>query len=140
MTVLQGVCNSFKQEILEGLHDLTLDTLKIALYTDGVSLSPATTAYSATNEATGSGYTAGGETVANVSLSLASGIVSVNFDDVEWLNVSFTDVVAALLYNDDSANRAIAVYDLGGPRTATNDIFILRDANPDTGFSTLRIR
>lgn len=61
MTITTAICNSYKQEILEGVHAST-DTYKIALYTDAATLGAATTAYSATNEVTGTGYTAGGVT------------------------------------------------------------------------------
>ena len=58
--IIQGLTNSFKAEMLQAIHDLSTDTLKLALFTSGADLTPATTAYSATNEVVASGYTAGG--------------------------------------------------------------------------------
>ena len=66
MAITQALCNSFKQELLQGLHDLDGHTLKMALFTSSATLDATTTAYSTTNESSGTGYTAGGATLANV--------------------------------------------------------------------------
>ena len=81
MAIVQNMCNSFKQECLLGEHDLNTDVLKIALYTSAANLSATTTAYSATDEASGTGYTAGGQNLANVTVSLSSGVAYVSFDN-----------------------------------------------------------
>ena len=68
MAITQAICSTFKQEVLQGVHNFTAstgNTFKLALYTSSATLSSATTAYSATNETTGPGYTAGGGTLVN---------------------------------------------------------------------------
>ena len=117
-TILQTQTTSFKKELYEGVHDLTTDVLKIALYTASASLNEATTAYSATNEVAGSGYVAGGVTMTGVTVSSDGFTAYVGFD-----NVVFGAAVTArcaLIYNSSKANRAIAVLDFGSDKTSAN--------------------
>jgi hypothetical protein len=67
MTIRQGLTTSFKEQILNGVHDLETDSLYIALYTALASLDETTTIYTATNEITGTGYVAGGKLITNVT-------------------------------------------------------------------------
>ena len=80
MAITQALCNSFKQELLQGLHDLDGHTLKMALFTSSATLGATTTAYSTTNESSGTGYTAGGATLANVAVSLSGTTAFVDFE------------------------------------------------------------
>lgn len=117
-TILQTQTTSFKKDLYEGVHDLTTDVLKIALYTASASLNEATTAYSATNEVAGSGYMAGGVTMTGVTVSSDGFTAYVGFD-----NVVFGAAVTArcaLIYNSSKANRAIAVLDFGSDKTSAN--------------------
>lgn len=116
MAIVSGMCRSFKNELLRGIHDLSVDTINIALYTSAASLGPETTAYSVSNEATGTNWAAGG-----VALSVASGYPQIDsrtgagivaFQDLLVSNVTLT-FRAVLLYNASKANRAIAVLDKG---------------------------
>ena len=84
MAITQAVCNSFKQELLQGLHDLDGHTLKLALYTSSATLGPTTTAFSTTNESSGTNYTSGGATISNVAVSLSGTVAFVDFDDVPF--------------------------------------------------------
>ena len=123
MTIQQGITNSFKEQMLQGQQNLTLDTLKMALYTGFVTLGPTTTVYSTTNEVSGTGYTAGGETLANVSIaSSANGIVYVSFSNPSWSNASFT-ARGALIYNATQSNSSVAVLDFGADKTCSNQTF-----------------
>jgi predicted neuraminidase len=131
--------HNFKLEILQGLHDLETDTLKVALYTSAATLNPETEVYTTSGETSGSGYTAGGETAANASLTQTDGIVSLSFDDVSWPSASFT-AAYALLYNSSKSNRSIAVISLNGDQTPVNQVLTLSPVDPSSGFAVLRIR
>ena len=117
-TILQTQTTSFKKELYEGVHDLTTDVLKIALYTASANLNEATTVYSASNEVTGSGYVAGGVVMTGVTVSSDGFTAYVGFD-----NVVFGAAVTArcaLIYNGSKADRAIAVLDFGSDKTSAN--------------------
>lgn len=126
MAITQALCNSFKQQLMLGDHDLDSDTLKIALYTSTASLDEDTTAYSATNEVSGTGYSAGGITLTNVSVSVdnTNNVAYVDFDDPVFQDVTIT-ARGALIYNTSSTNTnaAIAVLNFGADKTATNGDF-----------------
>jgi hypothetical protein len=117
-TILQTQTTSFKKELYEGVHDLTTDVLKIALYTASADLNEATTAYSASNEVTGDGYSAGGVVMTGTTVSSDGFTAYVSFD-----NVVFGAAVTArcaLIYNSSKADRAIAVLDFGSDKTSAN--------------------
>jgi hypothetical protein len=116
--IQQGLTNSFKQEMLQAGQDLATDTLKMALYTAFSDIGPLTTVYTATNEATGTGYTAGGEAVtgATISTDIQTGTVYVDFADVSWPGASFT-ARGALIYNVTRSNKSVAVLDFGSDKT-----------------------
>ena len=119
MAIIQGMCSSFKEELLKAIHDLPNDTLKLALFESSATLTKSTTAYAASNESSGTGYTAGGATVANVTVTLSGDVAFINFDDVTWNNVTLS-TRGALLYNSSKSNRAIAVFDFGENKTLSN--------------------
>jgi hypothetical protein len=112
------MCSSFKQESWLGIHDLDTDVLKMALYTAAADLSQATTAYTPTGEVSGTGYTAGGETITGAQVLLSGTTAYVTFDNPTWANASFV-CRGALIYNTSKANRAIAVLDFGADKTAS---------------------
>lgn len=117
-TILQTQTTSFKKELYEGVHDLTTDVIKIALYTASADLNEATTAYSASNEVTGDGYSAGGVVMTGATVSSDGFTAYVSFD-----NVVFGAAVTArcaLIYNSSKADRAIAVLDFGSDKTSAN--------------------
>ena len=123
MTIQQGLTNSFKEQMVQAQQNLTGDTLKMALYTGFATLGPTTTAYSTTNEASGTGYTEGGNVLSNVSVaSSANGIMYVSFANPVWSNASFT-VRGALIYNSTQSNSSVAVLDFGADKTCANQTF-----------------
>ena len=126
--IFQSLTLSFKEQILKGEHDLLTDVLKLALYTSNADLNEDTTAYSASNEVSGTGYTAGGEVVTNVTISALNSVVYVDFDDVVWNPASFV-AAGALLYNSSKSNKSIAVLSFGGDKTATNSFTVQIPAN-----------
>lgn len=118
MSIVQTQTTSFKAELYRGIHDLTTDTLYIALYTAAADLNAATTAYTATGEVTGTGYVAGGVALTGATVSSDGYTAYVNFN-----NVSFGASVTArcaLIYNVSKANRSIAVLDFGSDKTSTS--------------------
>ena len=128
MSIVQTQTTSFKKELYQGIHDLTVDTLKIALYTANVDLNEATTAYNANNEITGTGYVAGGKIITGVTINSSGFTAYVSFDNVVWSPAAFT-TRCALIYNSSKANRSIAVLDFGSDKTATNTFTITLPTN-----------
>lgn len=122
-TIVQTQTTSFKAELYTGIHDLTTDVLKIALYTASASLGEGTTVYSSANEVTGSGYVAGGAVMTGVTVNSSGYTAYVGFS-----NVVFGAAVTArcaLIYNSSKSNRAIAVLDFGSDKTSTNFTIVM---------------
>jgi hypothetical protein len=117
MAITQAMCTSFKEDLFNKIQDLEADTIKIALYTSSATLGAATTAYSATNEVSGTGYTAGGETLTSATVATSGTTAYVDFDNPEWTTATFT-ARGALIYNDTTAgDNSVAVLDFGGDFT-----------------------
>ena len=130
MAIVQTQCTSFKKELYQGIHDLSTDTIKMALYTSNASLGAATTVYSATNEVVATGYVAGGNTLTGVAINTSDYTAYVN-----WANTSWTAALTArcaLLYNASKANRAIAVIDFGADKTSATTFLVTMPANTST--------
>jgi len=117
-SIVQTQTTSFKKELYTGVHNLSTNTLKIALYTANADLNQDTTVYSATNEVTGTGYTAGGVTLTGVTINSSGYTAYVDFSDVVF-NASVT-ARCALIYNVTQGNKSIAVLDFGSDKTSTN--------------------
>jgi len=116
---------SFKAEILGGIQDLDTDVIKIALYTSAASLDATTTVYSTSNEVVGTGYTAGGNTLASPTISTSGTTAYVDFADSSWTTATIT-ARGALIYNSSKANRAVAVLDFGSDKTSTAGTFTVQ--------------
>jgi hypothetical protein len=123
MAITQAMCTSFKEDLLQKEQDMDTDTIKIALYTSSATLDATTTAYSATNETSGTGYTAGGVTLTGATIGISGTTAYVDYDDPEWTTASFT-ARGALIYNDTTAgDNSIAVLDFGGDFTVSSGTF-----------------
>ena len=121
MAITQALASSFKQELLQGVHNFsasTGDTFKIALYTSSATLSSATTAYTASGETTGTGYTAGGQSLTNLGVSLSGTTAYLSFDNVTWTTATIT-AAGALIYNSSKSNKAVAILSFGGSYSST---------------------
>jgi hypothetical protein len=131
--IVQGQTTSFKEELYEAIHNFTTDTFKIALYTANATLNQDTTAYTATGEITGTGYTAGGKSLVNPIVSSASGVAYISFDNISWTPASFT-VRGALIYNSTLGknNASVAVLDFGSDKVPTSTFTITFPANTST--------
>ena len=134
MAITQAMCTSFKADVLNKEQDLEADTLKIALYTSSATLGATTTAYSATNEVSGTGYTAGGVTLTSTTVATTGTTAYFDAADPEWTSASFT-ARGALIYNSTNSDKAIAVLDFGGDFTVSSGTF--RIVFPAAGASAI---
>ena len=133
MAITQAMCTSFKEDLLNKEQDLGngADVIKIALYTSSATLDATTTAYTTTEEITGSGYTAGGVTLTNQVVATSGTTAYFDADDPEWTSASFT-TAGALIYNSTASNKAIAVLSFGGDFTVTSGTFRIVFPAPGT--------
>jgi hypothetical protein len=131
--IVAGLTNSFKEQLLLGQHDLETDTLKIALYTSSAVLGPGTTVYTTLGEVSSPGYTAGGETLVNVTVSLSGAVAYASFDNPTWIATTFAPR-GALIYNFSKGNKSIGVLNFGIDQTTLSQNFQIQLApnNPDT--------
>ena len=134
MSIIQTQTTSFKLELYTGVHNLSTNTLKVALYTASADLNEDTTAYSATNEVTGTGYVAGGIALTGVTISSDGYTAFVNFSDAAF-SASVT-ARCALIYNVTQANKSIVVLDFGSDKTSSNFTIVM----PATSASSALIR
>jgi hypothetical protein len=136
------MCTSFKSELLTAEHNFTNstgDTFRIALYTSSATLGASTTAYSATNEVSGTGYTAAGEALTNVTPTTSGTTAYTDFADVTWSSATIT-ANGALIYNDDHASdAAVCVLAFGGDKTSTNGDFTIQFPTADASNAIIRI-
>ena len=136
MAISQTLTNSFKKEVLEAVHDFTVDTFKIALYDSTANIGATTTVYTTSGEITGTGYTAGGVVLTGATVQLTGGTAYVDFADATWNPASFT-ARGALIYNASKSNKAVAVLDFGADKT-TSSVFTVQ--MPSNTASTALIR
>jgi len=140
MAITQAMCTSFKKELLEGIHDFRSggDTYKIALFTSSASLDASTTTYSTTNEVTGTGYTAGGNTLTNVNPTTSGTTAFLDFADTTWSSATIT-AAGAVIYNSTEGDKAVAVLDFGGDKTSTNGDFTIQFPTANASDAIIRI-
>ena len=130
-SILQTQTTSFKTELYTAVHNLSTDTLKIALYTAAVDLNEATTVYSATNEVANTGtYSAGGATLTPITVASSGYTAYVGFPNVSW--TAALTARCALIYNVTQGNKSIAVLDFGSDKTSTTTFTITMPANTAT--------
>lgn len=142
MAITQAMCTSFKQALLDGEMDFSSDTaqtFKIALYTSSATLDASTTAYSATNEVSGTGYSAGGNTLTISANPTTSGTTAfLDFADTTWSTATIT-ARGALIYQSGGSNPAVAVLDFGGDKTSTAGDFTIQFPTADASNAIIRI-
>ena len=131
MSIVQTQTTSFKAQLYQGIHDLTTDVIKIALYTGYANLNADTTVYSSSNEIVATGYTAGGKVMTGITVNTSGYTAYVGFDNVTWNPGAFT-ARCALIYNSSKGNKSIAVLDFGSDKTTTSTFTITMPANTAT--------
>jgi hypothetical protein len=142
MAITQAMCTSFKQELMQALHDFDNpggDTFKIALYTSSATLDATTTAYTTSNEVASTGnYVAGGNTLSSVTPTTSGTTAFTDFADTTWSSATIT-ANGALIYNSTNSDRAVAVLAFGGDKTSTNGDFTIVFPTPDASNAIIRI-
>jgi len=138
MAITQALCTSAKADFLGGVIDLDTDVMKIALYTSSATLNATTTAYSATNEVVGAGYTAGGNTLTGATISTSGTTAFVDFSDTTWTTATIT-ARGALIYDSSKSNKAVAVLDFGADKTSTSGDFTVQFPANDATNAIIRI-
>ena len=143
MAITQGMCDTFKVQILSGAQNLVSGSgtvYKLALYTSSAVLSNATTAYTSIGEvsSSGSNYTAGGNTlVVSTSPTNTGNVAFMSFSNTSWFNANIT-ANGALIYNS-TANTAVASLAFGSDKTATNGTFTVIFPTADASSAIIRI-
>ena len=136
------MCTSFKTELMTATHNFTNstgNTFKLALYDNSASFTAATTAYTTSNEISGSGYSAGGGTLTNVPPTSSSTTAFTDFDDLTFSTATIT-ARGALIYNDTAAgDPSVVVLDFGGDKTSTAGDFKIVMPTADASNALIRI-
>jgi hypothetical protein len=135
--IVQTQTTSFKAELYEGIHDLIDDTIKIALFNANADLTASTTAYSTNQEVTGTGYTAGGNTLTGATVRSNGTTAYVSFDNTTWSSASFT-CRGALIYNSSKANRSVAVLNFGSDKIVANGTLTIEFPTNDVTSAIIR--
>ena len=131
MSIVQTQTTSFKAQLYQGIHDLTTDVIKIALYTANANLNEDTTVYSSTNEVPNTGtYVAGGAQLTPITIGTSGYTAYVGFPNISWTGA--ITARCALIYNSTQGNKSIAVLDFGSDKTSTVTFTITMPANTAT--------
>jgi hypothetical protein len=131
MSIIQTQTTSFKAQLYQGIHDLTTDVIKIALYTASANLNEDTTVYSSTNEVANTGtYSAGGAQLTPITIGTSGYTAFVGFPNISWTGA--ITARCALIYNVTQGNKSIAVLDFGSDKTSTTTFTITMPANTAT--------
>ena len=147
MAISQAMCTSFKVELLNGIHAFgttvarggtTADTFKLALYTSSASLDASTTAYTTSNEVSGTGYTAAGAALTAVAPTSSGTTAFLDFNDLTFSSSTIT-ARGALIYNDTQSDKAVAVLDFGGDKTSKAGDFTVVFPAADATNAIIRI-
>ena len=131
MSISQTLTTSFKQQLLQAVHDFSTDTFYMALYTANADIGAATTVYTATGEISGTGYTATGQVMTGISVSVTGTTAFINFSNVVWTSGAFT-ARGALIYNFTKGNKSVAVLDFGADKTTTSSFTVVMPTNSST--------
>ena len=143
MAISQAMATSFKVQILDGDFDFSSGTsqvFKIALYTNAATLGATTTAYSGTNEVTGTGYVATGNTLTISQVPTSSGTTAfLDFADTTWSTATITARGALIYLSNGGTNPAVAVLDFGSDKTSTAGDFTIVFPTADASNAIIRI-
>ena len=131
MSIIQTQTTSFKAQLYQGIHDLTTDVIKIALYTANANLNEDTTVYSSTDEVPATGtYALGGAQLTPITVSSSGYTAYVGFPNISWTGA--ITARCALIYNSTQGNKSIAVLDFGSDKTSVGTFTITMPANTAT--------
>ena len=131
MSIVQTQTTSFKAELYQGIHDLTTDVIKIALYTADANLNEDTTVYSSNNEVAATGtYSLGGAQLTPITVNTSGYTAYVGFPNISWTGA--ITARCAVIYNSSQGNKSVAVLDFGSDKTSTSTFTITMPANTAT--------
>jgi hypothetical protein len=131
MSIIQTQTTSFKAQLYQGIHDLTTDVIKIALYTANANLNEDTTVYNSTDEVANTGtYSAGGAQLTPITVASSGYTAYVGFPNISWTGA--ITARCALIYNVTQGNKSIAVLDFGSDKTSAGTFTITMPANTAT--------
>jgi hypothetical protein len=131
MSIIQTQTTSFKAQLYQGIHDLTTDVIKIALYTANANLNEDTTVYSSTDEVANTGtYSAGGAQLTPITIGTSGYTAYVGFPNISWTGA--ITARCALIYNVTQGNKSVAVLDFGSDKTSVGTFTITMPANTAT--------
>jgi hypothetical protein len=138
MAITQAIPDSFKTDIFTGVHTSS-DVYKMALYASSATMDKTTTAYSATNEVVGTGYTAGGTTMSGFAVTLSGDTAVMDWTtDPSWTTATIT-ARGALIYNSSKSNKAVLVIDFSADKTSTAGTFTVQLPTPDATNGLIRV-
>ena len=131
MSIVQTQTTSFKAELYQGIHDLTTDVIKIALYTASANLNEDTPVYSSNDEVAATGtYSLGGAQLTPITVNTSGYTAYVGFPNISWTGA--ITARCALIYNSSQGNKSVAVLDFGSDKTSTGTFTITMPANTAT--------
>jgi len=131
MAIVQTQTTSFKAQLYQGIHDLTTDVIKIALYTANANLNEDTTVYSTTDEVAATGtYSAGGSQLTPITVSTSGYTAYVSFPNISWTGA--ITARCALIYNETKGNKSVAVLDFGSDKISTTTFTVTMPVNGPT--------
>jgi hypothetical protein len=136
--ITAGLTNSFKEQLLLGVHDFDTDVFKIALYTSAAELGPETPEYTSLGEVTGVGYTASGEILTGAVVTRTGNISYVSFSNPSWTAATFT-TRGALIYNSSKSNRSVGVLNFGLDQTMLSQQFQIQFPPDNADNALIRI-
>ena len=142
MAITSAICTSFKVEILKAVHNFTAssgNTFNIALYTSDATLNKSTTAYTTSNEVSGSGYTAKGNALTSVTPVADSTTAVCDFADTSFTSASFTARGCMIFNEDATGDPAVCVIDFGSDKTVTSGTFTIQFPTADASNAIIRI-
>lgn len=140
MAITQAMATSFKVQLLNGQHNFSADTFKLALYTSSATLNENSTAYTTSNEVPSTGnYAAGGNTLTvSVTPTNSGNVAYISFANTSWANATIT-ANGALIYNSNLSNAAVCVLAFGGDKTSTNGTFAVNFPTADASNAIIRL-
>ena len=142
MAITQAMCTSFKKEILEAKHNFLNsggDTFKIPLYTSSASLGASTTAYTTSNETSGTNYTAKGNTLTRIDPSTSGTTALTDFADTTWSSSTITARGAMIFNEDTSGDTSVLILDFGSDKSSSSGDFVIQFPAADASNAIIRI-
>ena len=142
MAITQAMCTSFKKEILEAVHNFTNssgNTFKVALYTSSASLDASTTAYTTSNEVSGTGYTAKGNTLTNVTPTTSGTTALTDFADTTWSSSTITARGAMIFNESASGDPSVLILNFGADKSSRSGDFTIAFPAADASNAIIRI-